>query len=63
MVVNFLAIVLVLFIYLLGAPVEAGWREEGLAAHNRYRKAHGAAALKLDAEVNNYLLLQKFFFY
>ena len=63
MVVNFLAIVLVLFIYSLGAPVEAGWREEGLAAHNRYRKAHGAAALKLDAEVNNYLLLQKKSFY
>ena len=61
MVINFLAIVL--FIYLLGAPVEAGWREEGLAAHNRYRKAHGAAALKLDAEVNNYLLLQKKSFY
>ena len=55
MVINFLAIVLLF--HLLGVPVEAGWREEGLEAHNRYRKAHGAAALKLDVEVSNYLLL------
>ena len=56
MVINFLAIVL--FIHLLGVPVDAGWREEGLTAHNRYRKAHGAAALTLDSGVNNYLLLK-----
>ena len=56
MVINFLAFVLL--INLLDVPVEAGWREEGLAAHNRYRKAHGAAALALDSGVNNYLLLK-----
>ena len=50
MVINFLAFVLL--IHLLDVPVEAGWREEGLEAHNRYRKAHGAADLKLDAGVN-----------
>ena len=50
MVINFLAFVLL--INLLDVPVEAGWREEGLDTHNRYRKAHGAAALKLDAVVN-----------
>ena len=47
------SVTLVLFIHLLGKSVEAGWREEGLKAHNELRAAHGASPLVLDGKVKN----------
>ena len=41
---------LLLVVHLLGKTVgvEAGWREDGLKAHNELRAAHGASPLVLD---------------
>ena len=45
------SVALVLVVHLLGKTVEAGWREDGLKAHNELRAAHGASPLVLDAKV------------
>ena len=47
------SVALVLLIHLLGKSVEAGWRQEGLKAHNKLRAAHGASPLVLDGKVKN----------
>ena len=47
------SVALVLLIHLLGKSVEAGWRQEGLKAHNELRAAHGASPLVLDGKVKN----------
>ena len=47
------SVTLVLCIHLLGKSVEAGWREEGLRAHNELRAAHGASPLVLNGKVKN----------
>merc|ERR1712198_825885 len=46
------SVALVLVVHLLGKTVEAGWREDGLKAHNELRAAHGASPLVLDAKLN-----------
>ena len=46
-------VTLVLLIHLLGKSVEAGWRQEGLKAHNELRAAHGASPLVLNGKVKN----------
>ena len=47
------SVALVLLIHLLGKSVEAGWRQEGLKAHNELRAAHGASPLVLNGKVKN----------
>ena len=49
------SVALVLVVHLLGKTVEAGWREDGLKAHNELRAAHGASPLVLDAKVKTFL--------
>ena len=46
-------VTLLLLIHLLGNSVEAGWRQEGLKAHNELRAAHGASPLVLNGKVKN----------
>ena len=53
------SVALVLLIHILGKSVEAGWREEGLRAHNELRAAHGASPLVLDGKVKNQTHFQK----
>ena len=48
---------LLLVVHLLGKTVgvEAGWREDGLKAHNELRAVHGASPLVLDDKVKTEL--------